>query len=594
VRHARDRLRATDDGVFAILYALLVLALVGTAAVVVDLAMLRESRASTRSAADSAVLAAAASLNAVQPNLNDPRGGCERAWKYLLAGLGGAGGLADGSSTCEAFPAVTVPPTACPAAPIVATSAPSPGWTVRLTWPVPDGSELMTRPDLAPRSTVQAPDDAFDGLDPCARVGLEVVKTTSPIFAGVFGAGAAQTRAASVARGTEQGDSRDVVAALNILEPTRCEALTTTDQGAILVNGTGTDPGTIAVESDGLAGDESDEGNGCSAVIAPRGGSITAGTAGQGLIQAFALNPAPVGNPAKAYTNPGRLSPIPTLLPDRYGPAPVTDIFNCTSGACAPGGGPWINELKSAYGGAGAPATFGTLPDGTILEDCSPKSVVIVPVGNWYINCPTLKISTTLIFQGGVIVTAGAVEVADDAGCLAVNVPATACPLVNSAVIPVTTSPPPTGDAILYIRSGDLIKKDNATLLMPQTFTYLGNGRTDMVQGPGSLLWTTPLASDCEGDVQALAAVERGRQRAPHRRPVQPDPAWSPVHAEREVQLRQPTIWRQPDGGTVLDAKARGRRQWHLGAGRRPRCRGRSPAGRCRPHPLTTREHAAP
>ena len=111
---------SSDDGVFAILYALLVVVLLGTAAVVVDLAMLRESRASTRSAADSAVVAAAASLNAVRPTLNDPRGGCQRAWKYLRTQLAG---LPDGSTDCLAFPAVAVPPSAtCPASAISATS----------------------------------------------------------------------------------------------------------------------------------------------------------------------------------------------------------------------------------------------------------------------------------------------------------------------------------------------------------------------------------------------------------------------------------------------------------------------------------------
>ena len=131
MQRCRARLQG-DDGVYAILYALLVLILVGTAAVVVDLAMLRESRASTRSAADAAVLVAAASLNSVQPNRNDPRGGCERAWAYLKVNLvASAGDLPDGSATCAVFPTTTSAPPSCPLSAAVAEQA-SPGWTVRL------------------------------------------------------------------------------------------------------------------------------------------------------------------------------------------------------------------------------------------------------------------------------------------------------------------------------------------------------------------------------------------------------------------------------------------------------------------------------
>ena len=514
---------SSDDGVFAILYALLVVVLLGTAAVVVDLAMLRESRASTRSAADSAVVAAAASLNAVRPSLNDPRGGCQRAWRYLRTQLAG---LPDGSANCLAFPAVAVPPSAtCPASAIVATSTFA-RWTVRMTWPVAKDSLLLTEPDLAPRSILQAENVAFDGTNPCERFALEVSKTNTPLFGGVFGVGDRQTRASSVARSIYQGETSSALAALNILEPRDCQALTTSGQGSILVNGLSGEPGIIAVESNGQGSC-----GGGDAVIHPLSNALNEIRAtgpngsGDGLIQAYALNQPPLGNPGLTSTNDHRLFPKPSLLQDKYGAAPVTNFFDCTA-TCEPGGGPWIGQLEGAYGGAGVPplaytgsptpygtAVFTTLPNALypnfVCNQNASSPRVVIPAGNWYVNCPGgLDVRTVLIFRGGVIVTAGSVNVGG--GCLAVNVnvitplppppppPASPCPVtVNTASNPVTSSPAPAGDAIFYIRDGDLSKGSSASLFMPQTFTYLEDGRTSLGGGPGTLMWTTPLAGDC-------------------------------------------------------------------------------------------------
>ena len=372
---------------------------------------------------------------------------------------------------------------------------------MRVTWPVPDASDLLSNPDLAPASVAQGIDADFDGTDPCARVGLEVLKTNAPIFAGVFGAGAVQTRAASVARGTGQDGSRKVIAGLNILEGTGCEALTTTDRGSINVNGTGGDAGVIAVESDGSTC------NTGGAVIRPRDNpdstirSSGPDGVGDGLIQSFALNPAPTGNPSKAFINASRLFPQPTVMANRFGDGPVRSLFNCTSGRCPPGGGPWIEELRDKYAGPGQPLAFTTLPGAAVPTfNCNQDVVTVVPAGNWFLDCPGgLNVSTTLIFQGGVVVTTSAINI-NRGGCLAVNVPATTCPLLDTAASPVTTNPAPTGDAILYVRAGRLFKDERASLYLPQTFTYLGNGSTDLQGRSGTLVMTTPLASGCGAD----------------------------------------------------------------------------------------------
>lgn len=489
MQRCRARLQG-DDGVYAILYALLVLILVGTAAVVVDLAMLRESRASTRSAADAAVLVAAASLNSVQPNRNDPRGGCERAWAYLKVNLvASAGDLPDGSATCAVFPTTTSAPPPCPLSAVVAEQA-SPGWTVRFTWPVPEDHELMTQPDLAPRpTTIRASDPTFDGTDPCSRMGIEVLKNNAPFFAGVFGSGTVQTRAASVARGTEQGSGGDVFAALNILQQKGCGALTTQDRGSILVNGTAGNASIIAVESDGLRGDADDD-DGCQ-IIEAKGAAIRASASGgssPGLIQAFGPN-----------RSSGAVDPPATALVDRFGAKPVRDLFQ-----------PSIDDLIAAYGGSGTPkfyagaqppystSAFVKVPDLTssnpLVRDfpCTIDSApVIMPPGNWFIDCPEKKlvVKARLIFQGGVVVTNGPVEVVDK-GCLA----------LNTAICSSSISVGPTQDAILYIRTGDLSKEKEASLSLHQTFVYLQDGVVNTEQSPGGLRWTSPAAQSCGVD----------------------------------------------------------------------------------------------
>ncbi len=499
-----------ESGVFAILYALLVLVILGVAATVVDLALMREGRASTRSAADSAAVAGASALNPIDPSKTDPRKACVTAWKYLRAGIDDLG---DGGGTCVTFP--TAPNASCTAA----TTSKIATWTsskyvVRITWPVLDSSTLMTAPDVRPGSVSQIVDASFDGTNACDRIGVEVQRSTPTVFAAALGVNGVTIGSASVGRAIEKGESKDVIAALNILEPTQCAALVTSGQGSVLVNGVGDQAGFIAVESDGRSGGPTCNGQGATIEAASNDlnyiradGPLGAGT---GLIQAYALNPDPVGRPAKAY-NSGPIQPTPTVLTERYGATPVTDIFNCLGPTCAPGGDDWVDQLENMYGGTGPPTdvwassaatgafktlTSGDAPGFTCNGNASTPPIV-VPEGNWFVDCPSgLKVAGLVAFRGGHIVTSGPVELGSQDACLAVNVPvdqsSPVCPTANTAVEPDTTSPAPTGDAVLYIRTGRLYKVSQARLFLPRTFTYLGNGYTDLAGGSGALLMTTP------------------------------------------------------------------------------------------------------
>lgn len=512
--------RHGESGVFAVLYAVLVLVILGVAATVVDLALMREGRASTRSAADSAAVAAASALNPIDPSKTDPRRACRVAWRYLRTGIDE---LADGSSSCDVLPAA--PLAACTST----TAARVAAWTssryvVRVTWPVPATSTLMTSPDVRPGSVTQAANTSFDGDNACDRVAVEVRRTTGTVFAGALGISDVTIGAASVGRAIEKGESKDVIAALNILELSTCSALVTSGQGSVQVNGVGDQAGYVAVESSGRSGGNSC--NGQAATIEAASNALNFIRAdgplgpGTGLIQAFALNPAPVGNPPKAY-NGGPISPRPTLLTERYGAQPVLDIFNCTGSTCAPGGDDWVDQLEATYGGTGVPTAvwptslslgaFKTLPGPDVPDfTCDGNAStppVVVPAGNWYVDCPTgLKVGNLVAFRGGHIVTAGAVDLGSNTACLAVNVPVDVatptCPTADTAADPDTTDPAPTEDAVLFIRSGRLYKVSQAQLFLPRTFTHLQNGYTDLAGGSGALLMTTPLADDpaCTSD----------------------------------------------------------------------------------------------
>jgi Putative Flp pilus-assembly TadE/G-like len=518
IRPARRRTASDDRGAYAVLYAFLVMALIGAGALVVDLSLMRESRATNRSATDSAATAAAARLNALDPAASNPQSACETAWEYLLASIPD---LPDGQGSCGSLPTTA---TACITAPAEATVAPSlpDGWDVRITWPVVDGSALLHHPDVFGSNPTQTPDPDFDGSeveDVCARIGVEVYQANDILLgAALEFSGTVDTRAASVARNTATGGDSTVVAAMNVLEPNECAALEASGTGDLLVEGTGNRSGVIAVESSGdgcASGDYTIRTSaGISAIRATGPGGVPGGA-----IQSYALA---VGNSDRVAPDDGSVSPPPTPLPLQSGAEPVLNVFGCSGSPCGDGGGPWLSDLTDALGsgnppspypGADSPwdvADFETLP-GSELPDfaCDASDAIVVPAGNWYIDCSgdgdVLRVSENLVFEGGTIVTSGAVEVVDG-GCLAVNVtissPTAACSSINP-------ESPSLDDAFLYVRDGSLTKEPNASLILRQALTYLDDGAIDLASGSGEVFLTHPRAQDCVDPGAATCRAQR-------------------------------------------------------------------------------------
>jgi hypothetical protein len=338
-----------------------------------------------------------------------------------------------------------------------------------------------------------------------------VFRTNQLAFASVFGLGESTTRAASVARSLVTGQISSVYAALNILNQTACDALTTNGQAGVTV-GTLERPGVIAVESSATAPGNNSPGcaNSNAAAIKPStnvNNFIHAVGTGAS-IQSFAMNPSPVGNPPKSFFQfPGpnaNITPTPVVLPERIGPLPVTAVYDCTV-ACQPGGGNYIGGIETLYG-SGTPSGFKVLPNPSypnfVCNQNTASPAVVLPVDNWYVNCSTLDVQTTVIFLGGKVVTRGNINLGSANSCLSFNSPVTgsSCPTYNSTSDPVTTNPPPVDDAVLFLQSGHLTKVGGASLYLPQVMTYIANtnqGYVGLGGGTGTLVMTSPLGVGC-------------------------------------------------------------------------------------------------
>ncbi len=479
-----------ERGAYLVLFTLLLVVLLGISALVLDLATLRQDRATDRSAADFAATAGAYALS--ESRGVDMVTACQDAFGYIVGNLQDASGEPDG---CNAFAG-----TCDPTVPRTVTGTTGP-FTATITNPVPNGHALMQPDNLG--TSGQTIDPEYDGV-PCERIGVTITRTRDFSFARVLGFSSGDTKSSSVAR-AETGSTQGDVVALLILETAACNALTASGQGAIVVKAHGDAPGAIVVDSSGTGGSGSNNcnigsrytidavGNQNSSIRAE--GSTSSGKAG--VIRLFALS-AGQGN-AHAYeagdASSGRLSPQPTASARRIGRIPVDHRYNCKSAGrdgvpgnaddCpdAPPDTPYIDALAASLGGSGTPAGYTEFPrTGVSTDRCAtqPSDPAIDLVGNWYVNCPDFRVNNAVTFGGGNVVFSGGVDV--QGGTLRVNGP----------------NDTPSADVLVYIRSGDLTKGAQGSLYMPRTFVRLANGELNLGAGSGPVSWTAPYGGNFE------------------------------------------------------------------------------------------------
>ncbi|HEX4816309.1 MAG TPA: hypothetical protein VFV66_26500, partial [Nonomuraea sp.] len=489
--------------------------MIGIAAMVVDVAALRQDRRSNRAAADSAAMGGAEYLNPLKTI--QPQRACNRAWAYLEANLQGLTKPAAACGNFNPLPGGVTAATYCTASsPALIRDERRVGdRVVIVAWPVPkddpstaaDESGGFLTPDLAPGGVDQVFYGERDGSDGgCDRLGVAVLQDRNFGLAAGIGAGGSRTSVHSVARFNAKDGPAEQVAALNVLNPRDCKTLITTGSGKVVVgptfrNGEYAGPGIIAVESAGsgtCAG--SATGPGGERVIDPNttsAGSLicasnvrlnpalpAAGCDGQGLIQSHALDPDGVS--ARAYRGyPVNLRPRPDPEGGVHGWNPVTLRYGCslaaTSPCVTPGSPepPYIDALVSAYG-SGTPtlpccasdANYTNAYPGAFTDDSATicgaiTTTVVLAGGNHYANCSIdIRNGGALVIKGGTLVVEGGFNIqgGSTGGCFVMNINRTTCATAADVVLdgtgPSSTPDPSTAhtlldqptEAIIYLR----------------------------------------------------------------------------------------------------------------------------------------------
>lgn len=494
-----------DSGAFAILYALVVVVIVMTAAIVVDLSGLREDRRAARLATDSAATAGAIKLNALSGTAN-AQAACQEAWRFLSVNLPGASGS---TAVCPtgSFPTSFV---TCPTDARSATGAAGP-WEVTITWPVPDADALMTTPNVtgvgAYRQTI---DPEIDGADRCGRLGVTVSRERDFVFAGVGGFADATTANSSVARAELRGQVA-LEFPLVVLDQHGCLALTATGSGpsnaGIIVKNNGITPGRIAMDS--AADEPGSNSPGCdnsqNYVAEASGGSRIVAWNGDsgalGQILSFAP-PDEAASTSTQYTCPS--GTVPNAVTDKLCPAPTQFIritrkfwdwrYHCNTSTTEPLSAPCpytatvpdhISQHRSQYGANVLNATNAASRGFQVLSgsECnSSQNYRYFPPGNYYVDCATFKQNHTVVFGGGVVVFRGDVELKGQAGgpyCTVFNQEIGAAPGQDSnGFYPVCTPaavnnlPDTDTDSMyVYLQDGS-ISRQNSDLVAAQTFFY--------------------------------------------------------------------------------------------------------------------------
>lgn len=540
--------RSMQDGVYAVLYAALVVVLFGMAAIVVDFAQVRSDRRVGRSATDSAVLGGAAYLNPQALGGGSPYQACLHAWNYLSAVMQ----INVPAGACGSFAAYNTPAALATCAAAVTQPAEIDddrtigNRTFRVAWPIPtNGGSGFLHPDIAPGTVTQTYAPGIDGPTSgndygCDRLGVAMFENAKFGLGSALGATGTQTQVHSVARFNPTGGPSEEVAALNVLEKSDCWSVRVTGGGKAIVGPTidsstvpptVVGPGVVAVESSGLGG--ACRSSSTAITLNGAGSSLCAASNqlnllatncdGNGLIRSWAVDSGGYAYLASDVTG-GMLRPQPTSEGATYSWDPVTKLYGCeVLSPCTTASTNYIALLKSALGGTGPPTAnyagsvsppySDPFPGGftDVSQYFCPKKPTLLPLGgfapgNYYVGCDiTVANGSIVVFQGGTLVVDGGIKVT--AGCFVMNT-STCTPVISESGTPNAYVTPFSGrDAVIYLRSG-VFQVDSA-LMMPQTFVFQAAAATSplSVMTTAPVFWTAPGAGQVTGGRTTLEAA---------------------------------------------------------------------------------------
>lgn len=449
-----------EDGVFLIVWVLLLTGLLVMVAIVIDLGALRSDRRVDRAAADAAATAGANDLDLGAPVA------CTTAWEYAVRNLGFAPGLYP--SPCTGFP------TCAPANPLThsvtdTAGPPASAYTITISHPVVAGDAILDGADAVGGDIPQAEDPAADGL-PCDRMGVQIRYTRKSTFSKIAGIKENTTTVHSVALRVVNSSQGSIIPSLAVLDPSGCNALDA-DTGTIQADaGSAASPGIIRVDSTGL-------GAGCTAsgpAMQVQGSGVIracglgqAGTGCTGRIGHFAAT-------TKAYES-GDFANYSGTLTKEANPLtrePIDLVYHCSNvpvtgcpiepatGLARPD---HIDDLRATY--------QTTMPGAyTEITACN-NAPQTYPPGVYLVSCSPFTVANgTINFQGGTVVFAGGISVEPN-GILKVH----------------TTG---TSAATVYLRAGGITTTGNSEIEMRRTFVQ-SSGGADFSGGP-EITWTAP------------------------------------------------------------------------------------------------------
>jgi len=501
-------LRSDERGAVLLTVSMFLVAMLGVCALVIDLGAVRLNRSTSRNAAD-----AAATAGAIAAAGGDGRAGCEAALDYLELNLPEVTSF-DGSD-CLSFPTV------CDDSTISASTTGADGdWIATIVYPVPDDSPYLDPSAIGAEGQAISSDDGGQ----CDRLAVSVASTHEYLFASALGATDDTTEVSSVAR-TDTPVGSDFAINLLVLERYECGAISASGSGGgdggILVDAvfnptTGElDPGYIAVDSDGsvnCSGNGVLDVDGANSFIradGPAGCDSELGTyvgaggqlAGEGCGDTRVLAPGTPGCNFPACTSSGTVAPDPISLGERVTRAPVDHRYNCKASypfpsgweieACADTPAPYIDDLVDDYGVSGTtPPGFNTWSGAgyPCTVSGAPGTTLVVPSGDWRVDCDRFTVNRTVIFQGGDVIFDGDVSI-ESSGVLAINSrPCGGFPYHSAS-----------DAAIVYVRDGEVGKSGQGSLILYDTAVYFSEtSGLSMTGGAGALIWDAPTSGNFE------------------------------------------------------------------------------------------------
>ncbi len=464
--------RDDERGVVLVISTLVMLTLLGIAAVVLDLAMVRDDQRVATTAADFAAASGANALDAASGG--NPLLACQEAWRYLQENLYDLPGDASfpcaskftTSTVCDSTGSTPTPPTT-----VTAVEGP---YTITMETPVPDDDPLMADPSGEP---VQPEHDGTS----CQRFGVEIVKHQPYLFGPAVGIGGGSTTVHAVARYTvAQGHT---FPALTALDPHACPAVSAGGgfiEAYAAVNAAGlvVSPGLIYADSDGAGYPGSGQCNNAQVVLQVNGnnGSDTCFTGSVGSAGIMCAQSVPAGqpgipaqpgvigtyafsvNPQYAYRPGFNYFPTPTDLAQPITREPVDAIYHCTSPSMPVGSTCPVDDIDQLNGlYANMTAASAASAGWNVVTTCSVSTALTIGPDT-YVDCPdtsggfTVKGGTVQIAAGGPVVFAGSISFSSSGGNLWVVVPG-----VPAGDASLSDYPASTPDTVVYLQGSGSI-----------------------------------------------------------------------------------------------------------------------------------------